>query len=54
MGTTKDIAGAALFLASDMSSYVTGQKIKVAGGAGHVLPHPATFLMSSDNKLANK
>ena len=31
-GTTKDIANVTLFLASDMSSYVTGQVINVCGG----------------------
>jgi 3-oxoacyl-[acyl-carrier protein] reductase len=31
-GTTEDIANVALFLASDMSSYVTGQTINVCGG----------------------
>ena len=31
-GKTKDIANTALFLASDMSSYVTGQVINVCGG----------------------
>ena len=30
--TTEDIANAALFLASDMSSYITGQTISVCGG----------------------
>ena len=31
-GTTEDIANAALFLASEMGSYVTGQVISVCGG----------------------
>lgn len=32
IGTPEDIAGAALFLASELSSYVTGEVIAVAGG----------------------
>jgi NAD(P)-dependent dehydrogenase (short-subunit alcohol dehydrogenase family) len=32
MGTPEDIAGVALFLASDLSSYVTGESIRVGGG----------------------
>ena len=31
-GTTEDIANATLFLASDMSTYITGQVINVCGG----------------------
>ncbi len=31
-GTTEDVANLALFLASDMSSYITGQTISVCGG----------------------
>ena len=31
-GQTEDIANVATFLASDMSSYVTGQVIQVDGG----------------------
>jgi NAD(P)-dependent dehydrogenase (short-subunit alcohol dehydrogenase family) len=32
LGTPEDIAGVALFLASDLSAYVTGDRIIVAGG----------------------
>jgi len=31
-GTTEDIANTALYLASDLSSYVSGQVIQVDGG----------------------
>ena len=31
-GTPEDVANAALFLASDLSNYVTGQSISVCGG----------------------
>jgi 3-oxoacyl-[acyl-carrier protein] reductase len=33
-GKTEDVAGAALFLASDLSTYITGQVIGVDGGLG--------------------
>lgn len=33
-GKTEDVAGAALFLASDLSKYITGQVIGVDGGLG--------------------
>lgn len=33
IGVPEDVAGAALFLASDLSSYVTGDRILVGGGA---------------------
>lgn len=47
MGTAEDIAGPALFLASGLSDYVTGQIIYAAGGQP-LLSHNATFLSASD------
>lgn len=38
MGTPEDVAGVALFLASGMSDFVTGQRIWVAGGSPDVNP----------------
>jgi len=45
IGTPEDIAGPALFLASGLSDYVTGQIICVAGGQP-LSAHEATFLSS--------
>jgi NAD(P)-dependent dehydrogenase (short-subunit alcohol dehydrogenase family) len=42
MGTPKDIAGAALFLASELSDFMTGQLLHVAGGQP-LLAQAATF-----------
>ena len=33
VGTPEDIAGAALFLASELASYVTGDSLLVSGGS---------------------
>ena len=33
-GSSENVANAALFLASDLSSYITGQVINVCGGMG--------------------
>ncbi|MGA2107596.1 MAG: SDR family NAD(P)-dependent oxidoreductase [Syntrophorhabdales bacterium] len=44
-GTPEDIAGAAIFLASDLSNYVTGDRIIVAGGA------PLLVSSSTDGKF---
>jgi NAD(P)-dependent dehydrogenase (short-subunit alcohol dehydrogenase family) len=45
VGTPEDIAGAALFLASDLSSFVTGEILYVAGGQPQ-LPQTATVIGS--------
>jgi NAD(P)-dependent dehydrogenase (short-subunit alcohol dehydrogenase family) len=37
VGTPEDIAGAALFLASELSSFVTGEAMHVAGGLPHMV-----------------
>lgn len=50
IGTPEDIAGPALFLASELSSYVTGQVIYAAGGQP-LLSHESTFLSSSDRRV---
>ncbi|MBN1191910.1 MAG: SDR family oxidoreductase [Dehalococcoidales bacterium] len=39
-GTPEDIANAALFLASDMSSFITGQTLYVSGGLPLLPPSP--------------
>jgi NAD(P)-dependent dehydrogenase (short-subunit alcohol dehydrogenase family) len=40
IGTPEDVAGAALFLASDLSGYVTGQSLNVGGGLPLQPPGP--------------
>jgi NAD(P)-dependent dehydrogenase (short-subunit alcohol dehydrogenase family) len=42
VGTPEDIAGVALFLASDLSAYVTGASIPVGGGLP-LKPYTGTF-----------
>jgi NAD(P)-dependent dehydrogenase (short-subunit alcohol dehydrogenase family) len=49
IGTPEDIAGPALFLASELSSYVTGQIIYAAGGQP-LLSQSATFLSATERK----
>jgi NAD(P)-dependent dehydrogenase (short-subunit alcohol dehydrogenase family) len=39
MGATSDIASAALFLTSDLASYITGRTIVVDGGVGAKFPY---------------
>jgi len=48
MGTPEDIAGPALFFASDLSSYVTGQTLCVAGGQPG-LSYESTFISSEES-----
>jgi NAD(P)-dependent dehydrogenase (short-subunit alcohol dehydrogenase family) len=53
MGTPDDIAGVALFLASGLSDYVSGQMICVAGGQP-LLAQPATFNIEAYLQKVNK
>ncbi len=53
MGTPKDIAGTALYLASELSDYVTGQVICVAGGQP-LLSQQATFNIEEYIKKINQ
>ncbi|WP_419961571.1 SDR family NAD(P)-dependent oxidoreductase [Psychrobacillus sp. BM2] len=54
LGTAEDIAGVALFLSSELSDFVTGQKINVGGGMGNIVSYDSTFLSSTDNAVINK
>lgn len=51
MGTSEDIAGAALFLASDLSAFVTGQTMCVAGGQPM---HSHNTVFNIENYLKNR
>ena len=43
LGATSDIAGAALFLTSDLSAYITGRTVVVDGGVDAKFPYPTTL-----------
>ena len=45
IGTAEDIAGPALFLASELSSYITGLCMYVGGGIGYVYSHAQSYLL---------
>ncbi len=45
IGTADDIAGPALFFASELSAYVTGLCMYVGGGIGHIYSHPQSYLL---------
>ncbi|HBN55689.1 MAG TPA: short-chain dehydrogenase [Lachnospiraceae bacterium] len=47
MGTPEDIAGVALFFASDLSSYVTGLRMYVGGGMGYVYAHGQSAILGN-------
>ena len=53
IGKAEDISGPALFLASDLSNYVTGQVINAAGGQP-LLAHGATFNIEAYLKSMGK
>jgi NAD(P)-dependent dehydrogenase (short-subunit alcohol dehydrogenase family) len=53
MGTPEDVASAVLFLASDESSFITGQVLAVDGGSLSQLPHvPAMRLRGATTNAA--
>jgi 3-oxoacyl-[acyl-carrier protein] reductase len=45
IGTADDIAGPALFFASELSAYITGLCVYVGGGGGYVYSHAQSFLL---------
>lgn len=45
VGVPDDIAGPALFLVSELSSYITGLCLYVAGGAGYVYSHAQSYIL---------
>ena len=45
IGSADDIAGPALFLASELSSYITGLCLYVGGGIGYVYSHAQSFIL---------
>ena len=45
IGTPDDIAGPALFLASDLSSFITGLCLYVGGGIGYIYSHAQSFIL---------
>jgi NAD(P)-dependent dehydrogenase (short-subunit alcohol dehydrogenase family) len=46
LGTADDVAGPALFFASELSAYITGLCLYVGGGMGYIYSHGQSFLMS--------
>ena len=45
IGKPEDVAGPALFLASELSSYITGLCLYVAGGTGYVYSHAQSAIL---------
>jgi NAD(P)-dependent dehydrogenase (short-subunit alcohol dehydrogenase family) len=50
LGRPQDIANVALYYASDLSGYVTGQRTFVAGGMGYIYCPEGTFMSNSQVK----
>ena len=47
MGTPEDIAGPALFFASDLSAYITGLLLYVGGGMGYVYANGQSAILGN-------
>lgn len=47
IGTADDIAGPALFFASELSAYITGLCLYVGGGMGYVYAHGQSYILKN-------
>lgn len=54
MGTADDIAGPALFFASELSAYITGLLLYVGGGMGYVYAHGQSAILGNVPTAPNK
>ena len=45
VGAPADVAGPALFLASELSSYITGLCLYIGGGIGYIYSHAQSYLL---------
>jgi NAD(P)-dependent dehydrogenase (short-subunit alcohol dehydrogenase family) len=53
-GTPEDIAGPALFFASDLSAYITGLCLYVGGGMCYIYAHGQSFILRGIKEATGK